>query len=137
MCTHTTDAAAILDSLRARPAVVIGTSAGAAIAIDLTVRRPDLVRVAIAHEFPWRFTRHPPTREPGAFVERACRIRQAAYGRRSAGEGGLLGHDGAKHVQLRGPAGGPDRGEHAGQRGEHDDDDEGRHGEPERLETLV
>jgi hypothetical protein len=25
------------------------------------VRRPDLVRVVIAHEFPWRFTRHLPT----------------------------------------------------------------------------
>jgi pimeloyl-ACP methyl ester carboxylesterase len=40
---------------------VVGTSAGAAIAIDLAVRRPDLVRVVIAHEFPWRFTRHLPT----------------------------------------------------------------------------
>ena len=61
MSTHTTDAAALLDALRAPPAVVVGTSAGAAITIDLAVRRPDLVRVAIAHEFPWRFTRHPPT----------------------------------------------------------------------------
>jgi pimeloyl-ACP methyl ester carboxylesterase len=40
---------------------VVGTSAGAAIAIDLAVRRPDRVRVVIAHEFPWRFTRHLPT----------------------------------------------------------------------------
>jgi pimeloyl-ACP methyl ester carboxylesterase len=59
--THTADAAAILESLRAEPAVVVGTSAGAAIAVDLAVRRPDLVRVAIAHEFPWRFTRHVPS----------------------------------------------------------------------------
>jgi pimeloyl-ACP methyl ester carboxylesterase len=29
--------------------------------MDLAVRRPDLVRVVIAHEFPWRFTRHLPT----------------------------------------------------------------------------
>jgi hypothetical protein len=36
-------------------------SAGAAIAVDLAVRRPDLVRAAIAHEFPWRFTRHLPS----------------------------------------------------------------------------
>jgi pimeloyl-ACP methyl ester carboxylesterase len=59
--THTADAAAILESLRTPPAVVVGTSAGAAIAIDLAVRRPDLVRVAIAHEFPWQFSRHLPT----------------------------------------------------------------------------
>src|SRR5918993_4419757 len=49
----------------------------------------------------------------------------------------LFGHDGAEHVQLRGPASRPHRGEHTGQRREHDDDYEGRHGEPERLETLV
>jgi pimeloyl-ACP methyl ester carboxylesterase len=61
MSTHTTDAAAILESLHAAPAVVVGTSAGAAITIDLAVRRPDLVRVAVAHEFPWRFTRQRPT----------------------------------------------------------------------------
>jgi pimeloyl-ACP methyl ester carboxylesterase len=60
--THTADAAALLESLRARPAVVVGTSAGAAIAVDLAVRRPDLVRVVVAHEFPWRFTRHLPAR---------------------------------------------------------------------------
>ena len=61
MSTHTADAAAILESLRIPPAVVVGTSAGAAIAVDLAVRRPDLARVVIAHEFPWRFTRHLPT----------------------------------------------------------------------------
>jgi 3-oxoadipate enol-lactonase len=59
--THTADAAAILEYLRTPPAVVVGTSAGAAIAVDLAVRRPDLVRAVIAHEFPWRFTRHLPT----------------------------------------------------------------------------
>ena len=58
---HTADAASILESLRAGPAIVVGTSAGAAIAVDLAVRRPDLVRVVIAHEFPWRFTRHLPS----------------------------------------------------------------------------
>jgi pimeloyl-ACP methyl ester carboxylesterase len=61
MSTHTADAAAILEHLRSAPAAVVGTSAGAAIAVDLAVRRPDLVRVVIAHEFPWRFTRHLPT----------------------------------------------------------------------------
>jgi pimeloyl-ACP methyl ester carboxylesterase len=61
MSTHTSDAATMLESLQAPRAVVVGTSAGAAIAVDVAVRRPDLVGVAIAHEFPWRFTRHPPT----------------------------------------------------------------------------
>ena len=59
--THTGDAAALLESLGTAPAVVVGTSAGAAIAVDLAVRRPDLVRVVIAHEFPWRFTHQLPT----------------------------------------------------------------------------
>jgi pimeloyl-ACP methyl ester carboxylesterase len=61
MSTHTADAAALLEYLVIPPAVVVGTSAGAAIAVDLAVRRPDLLRVVIAHEFPWRFTRHLPT----------------------------------------------------------------------------
>ena len=61
MSTHTADAAALLELLRTGPAVVVGTSAGAAIAVDLAVRRPDLVRAVVAHEFPWRFTRHLPS----------------------------------------------------------------------------
>jgi pimeloyl-ACP methyl ester carboxylesterase len=61
MATHTADAATILDGLRSPAAVVVGTSAGAAIAVDLAVRRPDLVQAVIAHEFPWRFTRHLPS----------------------------------------------------------------------------
>jgi len=60
MSTHTTDAARLLESLRTAPAVVVGTSAGAAIAVDLAVRRPDLVHAVVAHEFPWRFTRQLP-----------------------------------------------------------------------------
>ena len=62
MPAHTADAAALLESLGAPPAVVVGTSAGAAIAVDLAVRRPDLVRAVVAHEFPWRFALHRPTR---------------------------------------------------------------------------
>jgi pimeloyl-ACP methyl ester carboxylesterase len=61
MSRHTADAAAILEQLRAAPAVVVGTSAGAAIAVDVAVRRPDLVHAVVAHEFPWRFTRRLPT----------------------------------------------------------------------------
>jgi pimeloyl-ACP methyl ester carboxylesterase/alkylhydroperoxidase family enzyme len=58
---HAADATAILDTLQTPPAVVVGTSVGATIAIDLALRRPDLVRAVIAHESPWRATRHIPT----------------------------------------------------------------------------
>ena len=61
MSMHAADAATMLEDLRTPPAVVVGTSAGAAIAVDVAVRRPDLVRGVLAHEFPWRFTRHLPT----------------------------------------------------------------------------
>jgi pimeloyl-ACP methyl ester carboxylesterase len=70
MATHTADAAALLEHLRTPPAVVVGTSAGAAIAVDLAVRRPDLVQVVVAHEFPWRFThRIPPPAQIAALAE--------------------------------------------------------------------
>ena len=61
LSTHSADAAALLESLQAPPAVVVGTSSGAMIALDLAVRRPDLVRAVVEHEGPWRFTRHLPT----------------------------------------------------------------------------
>ena len=57
---HTSDAAAILEHLRAAPAVAVGTSAGATIALDLAVRRPDLLRAVIAHEAAWRASRAVP-----------------------------------------------------------------------------
>jgi pimeloyl-ACP methyl ester carboxylesterase len=70
MSAHTADAAALLEQLRAAAAVVVGTSAGAAIAVDLAVRRPDLVRVVVAHEFPWRFThRIPPASQIAALAK--------------------------------------------------------------------
>src|SRR5215470_10937763 len=56
---HTRDAAAVLDALEAGPAVAVGTSAGATIALDLAVRRPDLVRTVVVHEAAWRALRHP------------------------------------------------------------------------------
>ena len=40
---------------------MVGTSVAATIAIDLALRRPDLVRAVVAHESPWRVTRQPPT----------------------------------------------------------------------------
>jgi pimeloyl-ACP methyl ester carboxylesterase len=59
--THTRDAAALLDALGTPPAVVVGISVSATIAIDLALRRPELVRAAVAHESPWRVRRQPPT----------------------------------------------------------------------------
>ncbi len=96
--THTADAAALLESLGAEPAVVVGSSAGAMIAVDLAVRRPDLVRAVVEHEGPWRFTRHLPTGSQirtfatmGAFVLRgrssdaAEALLRSAYSYRDGG----------------------------------------------------
>jgi pimeloyl-ACP methyl ester carboxylesterase len=58
---HTADAAAVLEHLQTPPAVLVGTSAGATIAVDLAVSRPDLVELVIAHEAAWRATGHLPT----------------------------------------------------------------------------
>lgn len=62
VATHTADAAAVLENLGEAPAVLVGTSAGATIAIDLAVRRADLVRAVVAHEAAWRASRHRPNR---------------------------------------------------------------------------
>ena len=56
---HTADAASLLTQLGSAPAVVVGISAGATIALDLAVRRPDLVRAVVTHEAPWRALLHP------------------------------------------------------------------------------
>lgn len=98
LSAHTRDAAALLEHLEAPPAVVVGTSAGAMIAIDLAVRRPDLVRAVVAHEGPWRFTRRLPAvpqmrslARVGSFVLRgrpadaAEALLRAAYGYRDGG----------------------------------------------------
>lgn len=85
---HTADAAALVEDVRAAPAVVVGTSAGAAIAVDLAVRRPDLVRAVIAHEFPWRFTRHLPTASQLAALARIGTL--ALRGRQSDAAEALL-----------------------------------------------
>jgi pimeloyl-ACP methyl ester carboxylesterase len=55
---HTRDAAAVLDALDAGSAVAVGTSVGATIALDLAVRRPDMVRAVVVHEAAWRALRH-------------------------------------------------------------------------------
>ena len=67
MSIHTADAAApgaLADAAGGR----VGTSAGAAIAVDLAVRRPHLVRAVVAHEFPWRYARHLSYRAAGRGV---------------------------------------------------------------------
>jgi pimeloyl-ACP methyl ester carboxylesterase len=71
MPTHTADAARLLEFLHAPRAVVVGTSAGAAIALDLAVRRPELVQAVVVHEFPWRFTRQVPA---GSQIKALARI---------------------------------------------------------------
>jgi pimeloyl-ACP methyl ester carboxylesterase len=58
---HTADAAALLDALGMPPVVAVGISVSATIAIDLALRRPDLVRAVVAHESPWRVSRQRPT----------------------------------------------------------------------------
>lgn len=96
--THTADAAAILEHLRAVPAVVVGTSAGATIAVDLAVRRPDLVRAVVAHEAAWRASRHLPNRSQvpalakigwlalrGRYDDAAEALLRAAYAYRDGG----------------------------------------------------
>jgi pimeloyl-ACP methyl ester carboxylesterase len=65
---HARDAAAILDALAPSPVVVVGTSAGATIALDLAVRRPDLVRAVVVHEAAWRALRHPDASGLGALA---------------------------------------------------------------------
>jgi pimeloyl-ACP methyl ester carboxylesterase len=69
---HTRDAAAVLDALGVGPAVVAGTSAGATIALDLAVRRPDLVRAVVVHEAAWRALRHPDASGLGALARMAA-----------------------------------------------------------------
>lgn len=66
---HTRDAATILVALDAPPALVVGTSAGATIALDLAVRRPELVRAVVAHEAAWRALLHPAVSGLGALAK--------------------------------------------------------------------
>jgi len=77
---HTRDAAAILEALEARPAVVVGTSAGATIALDLAVRRPDLVRAVVVHEAAWRALRHPDASGLGALARMQWLAWRGRYG---------------------------------------------------------
>ena len=60
---------------------MVGTSAGATIAIDLAVRRPDLVKAVIAHEAAWRASRHlPNTSQLAAVVKIGWLTLRRRYG---------------------------------------------------------
>jgi len=65
---HALDAAALVEALEAAPAAAVGTSAGATIALDLAVRRPDLVRAVVVHEAAWRALHHPDASGLGALT---------------------------------------------------------------------
>lgn len=51
---HSDDAHRLLEAVTTQPAFVLGTSLGALIALDLTTRHPDQVRLLVAHEPPAR-----------------------------------------------------------------------------------
>ncbi|HSC49013.1 MAG TPA: alpha/beta hydrolase [Gaiellaceae bacterium] len=74
LSTHTADAAALLEHVGSPAAVVVGTSAGAAIAVDLAVHRPELVRSVVAHEFPWRFARRLPSARQAAALAKIATL---------------------------------------------------------------
>jgi pimeloyl-ACP methyl ester carboxylesterase len=52
LAAHADDAALVLAAATDIPALVFGTSIGALIALELTVRHPDRVRMAVTHEPP-------------------------------------------------------------------------------------
>lgn len=56
---HAADAVAILEQVAAGPATIVGLSAGATIALQVAVTRPDLVHGMVLHEPPFHGKRHP------------------------------------------------------------------------------
>jgi pimeloyl-ACP methyl ester carboxylesterase len=56
---HTADAAQLLESLRAKPAIVVGWSAGGLIALELAMNHPELVRGLVLLEPPYLCKTHP------------------------------------------------------------------------------
>lgn len=66
MPEHTEDAAALLRSLEAAPAVVIGRSYGGEVALDLAMRHPDLAQALVLLEAPPKG----PDSEVDAWLER-------------------------------------------------------------------
>lgn len=56
---HAADAVAILEQVAAGPATIVALSAGATIALQVAVTRPDLVQGMVLHEPPFHGKRHP------------------------------------------------------------------------------
>jgi pimeloyl-ACP methyl ester carboxylesterase len=52
VAVHAADALAILDAVSPEPAVVVGSSIGAVIGLEMVSQRPDRIRLLIAHEPP-------------------------------------------------------------------------------------
>lgn len=80
LAQHGTDAAAILERLECGPAVVVALSAGATIALQLAVSRPELVTGMVLHEPPFHGKRHPSVSAIGAII----RMQRLAKGGRVA-----------------------------------------------------
>ncbi len=66
---HSEDAAALIEALGLAPVAVFGNSAGAIIGLDLSIRRPELVRGAILHEPPMVAGMSNPEEMMGAFQQ--------------------------------------------------------------------
>ncbi len=66
---HSEDAAALIEALGLAPVAVFGNSAGAIIGLDLSIRRPELVRGAILHEPPMMAGMSNPEEMMGAFQQ--------------------------------------------------------------------
>jgi pimeloyl-ACP methyl ester carboxylesterase len=77
--THAADAAALIEALHLTRPVIVGSSGGARIAVELARTRPDLVAAAVVSEPPI------PTLEPGAGKELVDEIRAAVAPAAQAG----------------------------------------------------
>lgn len=89
---HADDAAALLRSLDAAPATVLGWSGGGVVALDLAVRHPEVVNGLVLAEAPLNLSTHP--------TASALRMTLALQARRLRGD-----REGAAEVMYRWSAG--------------------------------
>jgi pimeloyl-ACP methyl ester carboxylesterase len=99
MRVHAGDAAALIEHVAGEPAIVVGWSAGAAVAMELIRTRPEQVRAAVLIEPAFHLPRHQPFRSLGLLLNlkrdsmrgrnRAAAKTMAlfAFARRSGGNG--------------------------------------------------